>query len=525
LKAFTPSFFIITTAIFIVLFSNLSFFEHVLDIYPFNISNAGFLFSLALLLYALIVIMLTLVSFKHTLKPMLILALILSASVHYFMQSYNIVMDKTMIENTLQTDIQESFDLLSIKLFVTLFLLGILPSIIIYKIPLHYRAFKIELWSKLKIILLHIILIAILLFTFSKFYASFFREHKTLRLYTNPVTVIYNIVSYTYDQIKETNIPMKVIGQDATISKNHTKRKIVIMVVGEAARADHFSLNGYLKETNPLLKQENIINFSNMYSCGTTTAVSVPCMFSVYNRSDYNSHKGYNTYNVLDVLSHAGIEVLWRDNNSDSKGVAARLNYEHYKTSTLNTICDNGECRDEGMLIGLDTFVTQTEKDIIIVLHQMGNHGPAYYRRYPEKFKQFKPVCKTNQLEECTKEEISNAYDNALLYTDYFLAKVINFLKEHEDKSHTAMIYIADHGESLGDNGLYLHGLPYFMAPEHQKHVGALMWFSPEFPVNTKALKKKSKEEYSHDNLFSTLLGIFNVETEVYEKEMDILKH
>ncbi|HIQ28006.1 MAG TPA: DUF1705 domain-containing protein, partial [Sulfurovum sp.] len=306
MKAFTPSFFIITTAIFIVLFSNLSFFEHVLDIYPFNISNAGFLFSLALLLYALIVIMLTLVSFKHTLKPMLILALILSASVHYFMQSYNIVMDKTMIENTLQTDIQESFDLLSIKLFVTLFLLGILPSIIIYKIPLHYRAFKIELWSKLKIILLHIILIAILLFTFSKFYASFFREHKTLRLYTNPVTVIYNIVSYTYDQIKETNIPMKVIGQDATISKNHTKRKIVIMVVGEAARADHFSLNGYLKETNPLLKQENIINFSNMYSCGTTTAVSVPCMFSVYNRSDYNSHKGYNTYNVLDVLSHAG---------------------------------------------------------------------------------------------------------------------------------------------------------------------------------------------------------------------------
>jgi lipid A ethanolaminephosphotransferase len=441
------------------------------------------------------------------------------------MQSYNIVMDKTMIENTLQTDMKESFDLLSSKLLLSILLLAVLPSFVLYKLPLQKQDFKTELWNAFKRIMLHIALIAVLLFSFSKFYTSFFREHKTLRLYTNPIASIYNTVAYTYEQLKDKNVPMLIIGQDATIDLSSTKkRRIVIMVVGEAARADHFSLNGYNKETNPLLKKENIINFSNMYSCGTTTAVSVPCMFSVYDRDEYSSTKGYNTHNALDILSQAGVDVLWRDNNSDSKGVAVRLNYEHYKTSDLNTICDNEECRDEGMLLGLDTIISKSKKDIIIVLHQMGNHGPAYYLRYPKKFEKFKPVCKTNQLEACTKQEISNAYDNAILYTDYFLSSVINLLKKYEKTSYTSMIYMADHGESLGESGFYLHGLPYFMAPDHQKHVASLMWFSKNFPIDKNHLKNKSNEKYTHDNLFSTLLGIFKVKTKVYEKEMDILQ-
>ncbi len=517
----TP-FLIIMVSIFIVLFDNLSFFQHVLKVYPFKLENIGFLFSLGLLLYALIVVLFTAVSSRYILKPIIIISLIMASFIAYFMQSYNIVIDKTMIENTLQTNMNESMDLMSVKLFIYLLLLGILPSWIVYKIPLQHRGFKTELWSKIKLILIHLALIALLLFSFSKFYTSFFREHKVLRLYTNPVTAIYNLVSYTYDQVKETNIPMKIIGLDAKQTKDTKKRKIVIMVVGEAARSDHFSLNGYSKETNPLLKKESIVNFSNMYACGTTTAISVPCMFSIYKRGDYDSTKGYNTHSVLDVLSHAGVEVLWRDNNSNSKGVAVRLTYENYKTAQKNTMC-KGECRDEGMLIGLESLIEKNDKDIIIVLHQMGNHGPAYYKRYPKSFKKFTPVCETNQLEECSAEEISNAYDNAILYTDYFLSKTIHFLKRYEEKIDTAMIYIADHGESLGENGLYLHGLPYFIAPKHQKHVGAVMWFGKDFPVDEEKLKNRAKHEYSHDNLFSTLLGLFDVQTEVYEKNMDIL--
>ena len=301
------------------------------------------------------------------------------------------------------------------------------------------------------------------------------------------------------------------------------------MVVGEAVRADHFLLNGYQRDTNPFLKgRDDIIDFSNMYSCGTSTAHSVPCMFSIFNKADYSYKKGISTENILDVLTHTkNIDILWRDNNSDSKGVALRVEYEDFKTSKNNSICIDGECRDEGMLVGLDKYIKEHKnKDILIVLHQMGNHGPAYYKRYPKEFEKFKPTCKTNQLEECSKEEIINAYDNAILYTDYFLNKTINFLKKYNKAYETAMIYMSDHGESLGENGIYLHGLPYFMAPDAQKHIGALMWFGDKISndIDINKVKSKKDNQFSQDNLFHTLLGIFEVNSSVYQKDMDILK-
>jgi lipid A ethanolaminephosphotransferase len=245
-------------------------------------------------------------------------------------------------------------------------------------------------------------------------------------------------------------------------------------------------------------------------------------MFSIYDRDEYNTQKGLHRENVLDVLSHAGVEVLWRDNNSNSKGVADRLKYEHYKTSKNNIMCE-GECRDVGMLVGLDKRIEKSSKDMVIVLHQMGNHGPAYYKRYPKEFERFTPTCQTNQLEECSQEEIANAFDNALLYTDYFLSQTIQLLKKYEDSVYTAMFYMADHGESLGEGGFYLHGLPYFIAPDAQKHVASVLWLGRNFPVDHENIRKNALDDFTQDNLFSTLLGLFDVQTEVYEKEMDIL--
>jgi lipid A ethanolaminephosphotransferase len=254
-----------------------------------------------------------------------------------------------------------------------------------------------------------------------------------------------------------------------------------------------------------------------MYSCGTSTAESVPCMFSIFDRANYSYKKGISTENVVDVLNKTNeVSILWRDNNSDSKGVALRVDFEDYRTSQTNTICDD-ECRDEGMIVGLDKYIEQHKnKNILIVLHQMGNHGPAYYKRYVKEFEKFAPVCKTNQLEACSKEEVSNAYDNAVLYTDYFLSKVINFLKPYSQNFETSMFYISDHGESLGENGLYLHGMPYFIAPDAQKHVASVMWLG-----NGK--KENIEKPYSQDNLFHTLLGFYGVKTSVYKEDMDIL--
>ena len=463
----------------------------------------------------------TLISSRYTLKPLLITVLIISAFTSYFMNTYHVIIDNFMIQNSLQTDFQESLDLLSLKLLLYVIFLGLLPAYLVYRIKLKPLSFKSTLLYKAKVLLGSLLLIVVLFLSFSKFYTSFFREHKPLRFYINPTYWIYAIGDYIALVSNDGEVKFKQLGLDAKIVPSNSPHKLVIMVVGEATRADHFSLNGYKRETNPLLKKENISNFKNFYSCGTSTAVSVPCMFSVYNRSDYSYKKGRATENVIDVINHTKeVAILWRDNNSDSKGVALRVPFEDYKYGNKNTVCDNGECRDEGMLVGLDKYIEQHKnQDILIVLHQMGNHGPAYYKRYPKAFEKFTPVCKTNQLEDCTQESIANAYDNAILYSDYFLSKVIGLLKNYQNKYDTSMFYIADHGESLGEKGLYLHGLPYFMAPDAQTHVASLMWFGKNNQHEVDGEKK-----YSQDNLFHTLLGMFNVKSEVYDEKMDILK-
>ena len=249
-------------------------------------------------------------------------------------------------------------------------------------------------------------------------------------------------------------------------------------------------------------------------------------MFSIFDRNDYSRGKGKSTENLLDVLDHAGVHVLWRDNNSSSKGTALRVPYEDFRHPDKNPVCDDVECRDVGMLSGLQDYINRTKSgDIFIVLHQMGNHGPAYYKRYPRSFEKFKPVCTTNELEKCTREEIGNAYDNAVLYTDYFLSKTIDLLKQNSGKFETAMIYFSDHGESIGEKGIYLHGLPYYMAPDEQKHIAAVMWFGKSFEIDKAALEQKSADAFSQDNLFHTILGLMEIKTDIYDKKLDIVHY
>ncbi len=512
------------------LFYNYSFFKNLLIVYKFSGINIFYTISVFFSLIAFIALVINLLSSRFIFKPFMISLLIISSFVAYFMDTYNIVVDHSMVRNSLETNLNESLDLFSIELVFYVLLFGVIPSFLVYQSNISYGTFKEESIKKLKTIILLLIFIAINVFGFSKFYTSFLREHKDLKYYANPTFWMFGIMDYTKRTFFDGKVVVKTLGKDAKIveeTDEYEKKELVIMVVGEATRADRFSLNGYERETNPLLKKEEIYNLSNVSSCGTATAHSVPCMFSIYNRDDYSYKKGIRTENVLDILTHSNeIKVLWRDNNSDSKGVALRVEYEDYKTSEKNTICENGECRDEGMLIGLDKYIEKNKnKDILIVLHQMGNHGPAYYKRYPKKFEKFTPVCKTNQLEKCTKDEINNAYDNAILHTDSFLSDVINFLKPYSKDYETAMFYMSDHGESLGENGIYLHGMPYFMAPKTQTHVASLMWFGDSIKeeLDVEKLNILKDNSYSQDNLFHTLLGLFEVDTNVYKKDFDII--
>jgi lipid A ethanolaminephosphotransferase len=449
--------------------------------------------------------------------------LAVSSLASYFMNTFNILIDEGMIRNTVQTNYAESMDLMNFKLISSFLLLGVLPSIFIYKAKIHRGSLKTELLSRLKWIAVLLAMVLVSGIGFSRYYFSFFREHKTLRYYANPVAWISSTAVFADSTFKTRTATVRPIGTDAAIPSADTDRELIILVVGEAVRADKFSLNGYGKETNPLLAKEDVVNFTHFYSCGTSTAVSVPCMFSIFGREGYSEKKGRETENLLDVLSHAGVHVLWRDNNSSSKGVADRVPYQDFQSSNSNPVCDE-ECRDEGMLTGLQDYIDNTGRgDILIVLHQMGNHGPAYYKRYPKEFEKFTPVCKSNQLEECTEEQIENAYANSVLYTDYFLSRVIELLKKNSKAYETAMVYMSDHGESLGENGLHLHGMPYFIAPDPQKHVAALMWFGDKFKIDREALRSKAQVPFSHDNLFHTVLGLMEVHTSIYDKRLDIL--
>ncbi|MCT7499732.1 phosphoethanolamine transferase [Aliarcobacter cryaerophilus] len=525
---FTQNRLIALSALLFTLFYNFKFFKDLFAAYGFSASNLLYFFSIGVVLTFLIIFLLTLFSSKYTTKPILITLFVVSAFTSYFMDSYSVVIDSEMIRNSLQTSFKESVDLFSFRLVLYVVFLAIIPSYIVYKTKINYKSLKGEIVSKLKTITLSLVIIFIIIFSFSKFYTSFFREHKPLRYNINPIYWIYSIGNYVHKTLDTAPTVLKDIGLDAKVVENNSETKeLIILVVGETARADRFSLNGYSKETNPLLKQENIVSFTNMYSCGTSTAHSVPCMFSIFPKDEYTYKKGASTKNVLDVLNNTqDVAILWRDNNSDSKGVALRVDYEDFKTPKTNSICDE-ECRDEGMLVGLEDYIEKNKnKNILIVLHQMGNHGPAYYKRYPKEFEKFTPVCKTNQLENCTKEEISNAYDNAILYTDYFLSKAINFLKKYSNTHEAGLLYVSDHGESLGENGIYLHGMPYAIAPKAQTHVASLIWLdngqmAHEYDINK--IKQNKDKEYSHDNLFDTLLGLFEVKTEVYKKELDIL--
>lgn len=478
---------------------NFSFFKQTTNIYNFSGLNIVHVSSLFVVLVFLIFIFLNIFTFKYITKILLILLLIISSFAAYFMDAFHIILDTSMIDNILQTNYDESVDLLNVKLILYVIFLGIVPSFVVYKVPLLTHSIKKNLLYKFGFIFMSLLIIFMIMFSFSKFYTSFFRENKPLRYNVNPLYWLYSIGKYTSNKLKFEDKTFHIIANDAK-KLPALKPRLLIVVVGESARADRFFL--HQNQTN--LIHQNIINLSNVSSCGTSTAISVPCMFSFYGKDTFETHKAKYTQNVLDILNKNGVHVLWRDNNSDSKGVALRVCYEDFKSKK----------QDIAMLDNLDKYVS---KDTIIVLHQMGNHGPAYYKRYPKEFEKFTPTCNTNQLQNCTKEQISNSYDNAILYTNYFLSKSIDFLKKYEKNYEVGLIYMSDHGESLGENGIYLHSMPYLIAPKEQTKVAAMMWLA-NVP-KTQSINKS----LSHDNLFSTILGFFKIQTKVYDKNMDIL--
>ena len=515
---------IFLVVVFVMSTANAALFSHIVDLYPWTLQNAPFLVSLTLFFSVLTALFFMTVSFGRKGRWLIALLLMLSAQAAYYMDNFGVLMDVVMIDNIVNTDIKEVEGLMSIGMVVRLLVFGVLPAWLVMQYWPQVSNVKAAFRARVKCILLLILALVVLILPFTAGYTSFIREHKITRFYANPTYPVYSLIKYAVIQLTaEQARDIKRIAVDAHMNAHDAKNELIIMVVGETARADRFSLNGYHRETNPLLSKEAIVNFTNVSSCGTSTSVSVPCMFSELGRKDYEKDKALNQENALDILARNGVQVLWRDNNSSSKGVATRVKYEDFKTPTLNPVCE-GECRDIGMLNGLDQYIAANKgKDMMIVLHQMGNHGPEYYRRYPKAFAKFQPICMTGELRDCSQEEIDNSYDNAILYTDYFLSEVIQLLKKYDGEYETAMLYVADHGESLGEHGVYLHAAPYIMAPEAQTHVPAILWVGQHFDYQLNQVKPYQDYPLSHDDLFCTLLIGFELDTHSCETKRRML--
>jgi lipid A ethanolaminephosphotransferase len=515
---------ILLATLFITVTGNVAFFKRLSILYPLGSTNTSLLVSLTLFFTIATTIFLLIVCQSRATRWLLAFFLIAASQAAYYMDTFGIIIDTVMLDNIMHTDKKEIWGLITLSLLVRTALLGVLPAWLAIKYTPSICNVGAELKSRAKLVGWLLLAMVLIVAPFTAGYASFIREYRVTRFYANPTYFSVSVIKYVHQKLSASaNAVLQKTAPDTVSLGKQGHHELLVMVVGETARADRFSLNGYHRETNPELKKQNVVSFSNVSSCGTSTGVSVPCMFSELSRKDYDKDKALAMENALDVLAHNGVEVLWRDNNSDSKGVATRIKYEDFISPTLNPICE-GECRDIGMLSGLDEYIAaRKDKDILIVLHQMGNHGPEYYRRYPKEFERFKPMCMTGELQDCTKEEVDNSYDNAILYTDYFLSQVIEFLKKYDGSHETAMLYVSDHGESLGENGFYLHAMPYAIAPKEQTHVPAILWLGKNFDYTLDQVKPYQDASLSHDDVFCSLLVAYELYSKTCESKKGML--
>ncbi len=507
---------------------------------PETASARGALFvaGFGVMLAAMIALLLTLLAWRATIKPAIGVLLLAAAFGAHFMGSYGVVIDTTMLNNVAQTNVREARDLLSLRLLGSVLVLAGLPLLLLWRVPVRgTRFWRQAARNALGVVALALLLGALLFALFADLSATM-RNHRTMRYLINPMNSLYALVDLAAQSQARPSGPPLAIGTDARILPRPAgvKPPLLVLVVGETARADHFALNGYDRPTNPELSKLDVLSLRNVMSCGTNTAASLPCMFSHLGKADFAA-RDRDHENLLDLVQRAGMAVLWLDNQAGCKGLCDRVPHADARDPAPGApplpaaLCDGDECLDDALLHGIDARLAALPaaaraRGVLLVLHQMGSHGPAYYKRSPPDRKPFEPECTTNVLQQCDHAALINAYDNSIAYTDHVLAQTIQWLKQQAGYD-TAMLYVSDHGESLGENNLYLHGLPYAVAPIEQTHVPMLLWLDPQAQADAHlpaaCLAAQRNVALTHDNLFQTVLGLLGIRAAEYRQNLDAL--
>ena len=520
-------------AVWIACFSNWPLWQALLAL-PETASGRGALFiaGFGVMIAALLTALLAFVAWRFSIKPAIALFVLSAAFGAHFMGTYGVVIDSTMMLNVVQTDPREVRDLLSWRLLLGVALLAGVPLLVLWRVRVQRLGAAAQLGRNALGLFLALALFAALLFALFADLSATMRNHKSIRYLINPLNSFYALADIGLQSTARPAGPPQPIGLDAHIAPRAvgSRPPLVLLVVGETARADHFALNGYERPTNPALAALDVVSFREVSSCGTSTAASLPCMFSHLGRKQFE-RRDHDSENLLDLVQRSGMAVLWLDNQAGCKGLCQRvptaraIDAAPGRSAPGAQLCQDGECLDEALLVGLDARLAalpaeRRERGVLLVLHQMGSHGPAYYKRSPANRKPFEPECRTNVLQQCDRASLVNAYDNSIAYTDHVLAQTVQWLQGQAPQFDTTMIYVSDHGESLGENNLYLHGLPYAVAPREQTHVPMLVWAAP--PLVSACLREKRDVPLTHDNLFHSVLGLLAISASEYQPGLDV---
>lgn len=490
--------------------------------------NTSILFMLALpaLLFALLHTFLSLILWPRSEKWVLTFLYIVSSAVLYAQMNYRVVFDYTMIQNVFETDASEATSYLASSTILTLGILIASSVSWLWPVKVEYRT----IWKEIsaRVISCGAILAVAMALTLGCYaeFAATARNNPELKRQIIPFEWVDNTYDYWRDRLITDRQEFVVLDPAPTLNKvGQDKPRLTIVILGETARADHFTYNGYERETNRYTAPFQVVYFKDVISCGTATAVSVPCMFSDLTRKNFSSSAAKNRQNLLDLALQSGIDVTWIDNNSSCKGMCSRQVYEQVETDVSDPLCDGDYCFDEILLVRLKAKLTQpANRDILIVLHQIGSHGPTYYRRYPDAYRLYTPDCPRSDIQNCSTEALVNTYDNTIAYSDYVNAKVIELVDTAEYDA--TVMYISDHGESLGEGGVYLHGLPYSFAPKTQTRVPMWVWTNHHPQVLKNCLAPFTEPTLaSHDNVFHTLMGIMGISSTAVRPELDMTSH
>jgi len=474
--------------------------------------------------------LLGLVLARWTAKPLLTGLFAITALAAYYMGTFKVYLDPDMIRNVLETDPGEASELVVSGLVLPLLGLAALPIAALWRLRLRRRALLRAAWIRLAFLAGMLLLAAGGALLAFQDLSALARNHREVRYLVTPANYLASLSKVLLATPPGPAKPLQPIGEDAheLPRASGTRPRLLVFVLGETVRAQNWGLDGYIRQTTPRLSaMKDVINFPDVESCGTSTAVSLPCMFSPQGRHAYDAKMIRSHQSLLHVLQRAGVQVLWRDNQSGCKRVCDGLEFESTPNAADPALCNGKRCFDEILLSGLQARIVPDGRDRIVVLHMLGNHGPAYYQRYPPAFRRFTPTCDTEQLGDCSRQQIVNSYDNAVLYTDHVVASAIDLLR-NQPGYDSALVYVSDHGESLGEDGLFLHGVPRAIAPSQQTHVPMVMWFSPGFAgqqgLDLACVRDAADASASHDNLFPTILGMFEVQTAIYDPKLDLLR-